>query len=73
MTLLSHDAQISPDNACPGPVRERINFPCTTAAFTHEPVSFVMLCQLAQGLRLVCGFCSPDEVRGASGISKRGP
>jgi hypothetical protein len=66
MTLLSHDAQISPDKACPGPDRERMNFPCTTAAFTlpQEPVGFVVLCQLAQGLSLLCGFCSPDQGRG---------
>jgi hypothetical protein len=33
-----------------------VNFPCTTAAFTlpHEPTGFVVLCQLAQGLSLVC-------------------
>jgi hypothetical protein len=44
MTLLSHDAQISPDKACPGTDRERMNVPCTTAAFTlsPEPVGFPM-------------------------------
>ncbi len=48
ITLLSRDAQISPDKS--------VNFPCTTAAFTllHEPVGFVVLCRLAQGLSLVC-------------------
>jgi hypothetical protein len=58
MSLLSHDAQISPD--------KDMNFPYTTAAFTlpFEPVGFVVLCQLAQGLSLLCGFCSPDQVRG---------
>ena len=51
MTLLSRDAQISPD--------KNVNFPCTTAAYTlpPEPVGFVVLCQLAQELSLVCGFC----------------
>ena len=46
--------------------RAGVNFPCTTAAFTlpHEPAGFVVLCQLAQGLSLVCGFCPPDQVRG---------
>jgi len=46
MNLLSHDAQISPD--------KNVSFPCTSAAFTlpHEPVGFVVLCQLAQGLSL---------------------
>ena len=53
MAILSHGAQISPD--------KNVNFPCTTAAFTlsPEPMGFVVLCQLAQGLSLVCGFCSP--------------
>jgi hypothetical protein len=61
ITLLSRDAQISPD--------KNVNFPCTTAAFTlpPEPVDFVVLpacatytdrCQLAQELSLLCGFCS---------------
>ena len=52
--------------------RAGVNFPCTTAAFTlpPEPAGFVVLCQLAQGLSLVCGFCSPDQVRGRLG-SKR--
>ena len=51
MSLLSHGKQISPD--------KNVNFPCTTAAFTlpPEPAGFVVLCQLAQGLSLVCGFC----------------
>ena len=51
MSILSHGAQISPD--------KNVNFPCTTAAFTlsHEPAGFVVLCQLAQGLSLVYGFC----------------
>ena len=49
--FLPHGKQISPD--------KDVNFPCTTAAFTlpPEPVGFVVLCQLAQGLSLVCGFC----------------
>ena len=61
MNLLSHDAQISPD--------KNVNFPCTNAAFTlpPEPVGFVVLCQLAQELSLVCGFCPPDQVRGRLG------
>ena len=52
MSLLPHGKQISPD--------KDVNFPCTTAAFTlpPEPAGFVVLCQLAQGLSLVCGFCS---------------
>ena len=60
MNLLSHDAQISPDKACPGPDRERVNFPCTTAAFTlsPEPVGFAMCGWLARKLSLLCGFCS---------------
>jgi hypothetical protein len=51
MSLLPQGKQISPD--------KNVNFPCTTAAFTlsHEPTGFVVLCQLAQGLSLVCGFC----------------
>ena len=62
--FLPHGKQISPD--------KNVNFPCTTAAFTlpYEPTGFVVLCQLAQGLSLVCGFCSPDQVRGRLG-SKR--
>src|SRR4030042_221429 len=64
MSLLPHGKQISPD--------KDVNFPCTTAAFTlpPEPAGFVVLCQLAQGLSLVCGFCPPDQVRGRLG-SKR--
>ena len=52
MCLPPHGKQISPD--------KNVNFPCTTAAFTLplEPLGFVVLCQLAQGLSLVCGFCS---------------
>ena len=55
MNLLSHDAQISPD--------KNVNFPCTNAAFTlpPEPVGFVVLCQLAQRLSLICGFCSSSR------------
>jgi hypothetical protein len=51
MNLLSRDAQTSPD--------KNVNFPCTNAAFTLplEPEGFVVLCQLAQGLSLLCGFC----------------
>src|SRR4030043_997232 len=51
MTLLPHGNQISPD--------KNVNFPCTTAAFTlpPEPAGLVVLCQLAQELSLVCGFC----------------
>jgi len=51
MSLLPHGKQISPD--------KNVSFPCTTAAFTlpHEPVGFVVLCQLAQELSLICGFC----------------
>ena len=57
MSILLHGKQISPD--------KNVNFPCTTAAFTlpPEPAGFVVLCQLAQGLSLVCGFCPPDQVR----------
>ena len=58
MSILPHGKQISPD--------KNANFPCTTAAFTlpPEPAGFVVLCQLAQGLSLVFGFCPPDQVRG---------
>ncbi len=51
MSILPHGKQISPD--------KNVNFSCTTAAFTlpHEPAGFVVLCQLAQELSLVCGFC----------------
>src|SRR4030043_2059185 len=51
MILLPHGKQISPD--------KNVNFPCTTAAFTlpPDPAGFCVLCQLAQGLSLVCGFC----------------
>ena len=55
MIVLSRDAQISPD--------KNVNFPCTNAAFTlpHEPVGFVMLCQLTQGLSLIYAFCSSSR------------
>ena len=48
MSLLPHGKQISPD--------KNVSFPCTTAAFTlpPEPAGFVVLCQLAQELSLVC-------------------
>jgi hypothetical protein len=61
MSLLPPGKQISPD--------KDVNFPCTTAAFTLplEPSGFVVLCQLAQELSLVCDFCSPDQVRGRLG------
>jgi hypothetical protein len=51
MNLLWRDVQISPD--------KNVNFPCTNAAFTlsPEPMGFVVLCQLARRLSLVCGFC----------------
>ena len=51
ISILPHGKQISPD--------KNVNFPCTTAAFTlsPEPSGFVVLCQLAQGLSLVYGFC----------------
>ena len=51
INLLSRDARISPD--------KNVNFPCTDAAFTlsPEPMGFVVLCQLARGLSLLCGFC----------------
>ena len=52
MRILLHGTQISPD--------KNVSFPCTTAAFTLplEPTGFALLCQLAQGLSLICGFCS---------------
>jgi hypothetical protein len=55
MASLPHIAQISPD--------KNVNFPCTNAAFTllPEPAGFVVLCQLAQELSLVCGFCSSSR------------
>ena len=55
MTFLSHITQTSPD--------KNVNFPCTTAAFTlsPEPVGFVVLCQLARRLSLLCGFCSSSR------------
>ena len=58
LSLLPHGKQLSPD--------KDVNFPCTNAAFTSspEPAGFVVLCQLARRLSLICGFCSPDQVRG---------
>jgi hypothetical protein len=61
MTLPPHGKQISPD--------KNVNFPCTNAAFTlpPEPAGFVVLCQLAQELSLVCPAHwrdPPDQVRG---------
>jgi len=55
MSILPHGKQISPD--------KNVNFPCTNAAFTlpPEPAGFVVLCQLAQGLSLICGFCSSSR------------
>ncbi len=52
MILLPHGNQISQD--------KNVSFPCTTDAFTLplEPAGFVVLCQLAQELSLICGFCS---------------
>jgi hypothetical protein len=49
---LTHDRQISPD--------KNVNCPCTAAAFTlsPEPVGFVVSCQLARRLSLLCDFCS---------------
>jgi len=51
MNLLSRAAQISPD--------KNVNFPCTNAAFTLPPNLWasLVLCLLAQGLSLICGFC----------------
>ena len=67
MSLLPHGKQISPD--------KNVSFPCTTVAFIlpPEPAGFVVLCQLAQGLSLVCPAQwrdPPDQVRGRLG-SKR--
>jgi hypothetical protein len=47
-----HAGQISPD--------KNVNCGYTTAAFTlsPEPEGFVVLCQLARRLSLVCRFCS---------------
>jgi hypothetical protein len=55
MNLLSRDAQISPD--------KNVNFPCTNAAFTLPPNLWasLVLCLLAQGLSLICGFCSSSR------------
>ena len=52
MNMLPHSKKISPD--------KNVSFPCTTTTFTllPEPVGFVVLCQLAQKLSLLCGFCS---------------
>jgi hypothetical protein len=51
MTILPHGKQISPD--------KNVSFLCATAAFTlpPEPAGFVVLCQLAQRLSLICSFC----------------
>ena len=48
MSILPHGKKISPD--------KNVNFPCTTAAFTlpHEPTGFVVSCQLARRLSLIC-------------------
>jgi len=58
MPSADYGKQISPD--------KNVNFPCTAAVFTlpPEPAGFVVLCQLAQELSLICGFCPPDQVRG---------
>ena len=42
------------------PLIRCVNFPCKTAAFTFHSCQsgFAMLCWLALGSRLVCGFCS---------------
>ena len=55
INLLSRDAQISPD--------KNVNFPCTNAAFTLPPNLWasLVLCLLAQGLSLICGFCSSSR------------
>ena len=55
MSIPPHGHQISPD--------KDVNFPCTNAAFTlpPEPVGFVVLCQLARRLSLICGFCSSSR------------
>src|SRR3972149_10376337 len=61
---------------------KNVNFPCRNAAFTlsPEPVGFVVLCQLAHGLSLVCYFCSssrtfalrlPSDGRSSSQSSSR--
>src|SRR4030042_2393824 len=67
MSLLPHGKQISPD--------KDVNFPCTTAAFTllHEPAGFVVLCQLAQELSLVCGFCPSARTCMPSGSLRTPP
>ncbi len=48
MMILPHGKQISPD--------KNVSFLCTTVAFTLplEPAGFVVSCQLAQGLSLIC-------------------
>ena len=48
-----------------------VNFPCTTAAFTlpPEPVGFVVLCQLAQGLSLM-RFLSPGSGSGQAWLAR---
>ena len=50
--LGAHAEQISPN--------KNMRFRCTTAAFTlsAEPSGFVVWCQLARRLRLLCGSCS---------------
>jgi hypothetical protein len=51
MTILSHGSQTSS--------YKNVSFPYTNAAFTlpPAPMGFAMLCQLAQELSLLCGFC----------------
>ena len=51
VSILPHGKQISPD--------KNVNFPCTNAAFTLPPNLWasLVLCLLAQGLSLICGFC----------------
>src|SRR4030042_1393146 len=64
MRLLPHGNQISPDSLqYPLEGYKNVNFPCTNAAFTlpPEPVGFVVLCQLARRLSLICGFCSSSR------------
>ena len=58
---LPHDRQISPDSfQYPLEGYKSVNLPCIAAAFTlsPEPVGFVVSCQLARRLSLLCGFCS---------------
>ena len=51
MIILPHGKQISPD--------KNVSFLCAAVAFTLplEPAGFVVSCQLAQELSLICGFC----------------